>query len=241
MLVAGIIVAFIALGLVVGGGVLVWVHATQRDASGFYTFDARPFGSPGYAVTSEDLNLGEEPNAWFPSGLATVRIRAISDPDVFIGIAPRADVDRYLDGVAHSVVNEILGKPFRVTYRQVAGDATPAPPTEQTFWAASASGSGERTLTWELEQGAWVLVVMNADASQGVDARLAAGVKTGLLLPVGIGLLVFGLLVAGGAITLIVLSGRGRPPVSSVPTPERPDQVPPASMPVASPGPAEEE
>ncbi|MGZ8611986.1 MAG: hypothetical protein ACXWX0_06925 [Actinomycetota bacterium] len=226
MLVAGIIVGFIALGLVVGGSVLIWAHATQRDAEGFYDFDARPFGTPGYAVTSEDLNLGEKPNDWFPSGLATVRIRAGSDAEVFVGIAARTDVDRYLDGVAHSVVDEIQSKPFRVTYRQVAGDATPAPPTGQTFWAASTSGSGERTLTWELEQGAWVLVVMNADASQGIDVRLAAGVKTGLLLPIGLGLLVFGLLVAVGAITLIVLSTRGKPPASSTATPERPDQVP---------------
>jgi len=224
MLVAGIIVGFIALGLVVGGGVLIWAHATQRDAEGFYDFDARPFGAPGHAITSEDLNLGEKPNDWFPSGLATVRIRASSDADVFIGIAARTDVDRYLGGVAHSVVDEIQGKPFRVTFRQVAGEQTPAPPTEQTFWVASVSGSGEQTLTWELEKGAWVLVVMNADASQGIDVRLAAGVKTGLLLPIGLGLLVFGLLVAAGATTLIVLSTRGKPPASSLPTPDRPDQ-----------------
>ena len=226
MLVAGIIVGFIALGLVVGGGVLVWAHATQRDADGFYDFAARPFGAPGSAITSEDLDLGEEPNDWFPSGLATVRIRASSDADVFIGIAARSDVDRYLEGVPHSVVNAISGKPFRVTYRQVAGELAPAPPAEQAFWVASVSGSGEQTLTWELEEGAWVLVVMNADGSQGVDVRLAAGVKTGLLLPIGLGLLVFGLLVAAGAITLIVLSTRGKPPASAMPTPERPDQAP---------------
>ena len=225
MLVAGIIVGFIALGLVAGGGVLVWAHATQRDAEGFYTFDARPFGAPGYAVTSEDVNLGEKPSGWFPSGLATVRIRATSDADIFVGIARRTDVARYLEGVAHSVVNEIQGSPFRVTYRQVAGDATPAPPADETFWAASVSGSGEKPLTWDLEKGEWVLVVMNTDASQGVDVRLAAGVKTGLLLPIGIGLLVFGLLVSGGAITLIVLSTRGKPPASRMPIPERPDQV----------------
>jgi hypothetical protein len=226
MLVAGIIVGFIALGLVVGGSVLVWVHATQRDADGFYDFAARPFGAPGYAITSEDLDLGEEPNDWFPSGLATVRIRASSDADVFIGIAARGDVARYLEGVAHSVVNAISNEPFRVTYRQVSGELAPSPPAEQDSWVASVSGSGEQALTWELEEGAWVLVVMNADASQGVDVRLAAGVKTGLLLPIGLGLLVFGLLVAAGAITLIVLSTRGKPPTSAMPTPERPDQVP---------------
>lgn len=226
MLVAGIIVGLISLGLVVGGSVLVWAHATQRDADGFYDFAARPFGAPGHAITSEDLDLGEEPNDWFPSGLATVRIRASADADVFIGIAARGDVDRYLEGVAHSVVNTVSGTPFRVTYRQVAGELAPSPPAEQSFWVASVSGSGEQTLTWELEEGAWVLVVMNADASQGVDVRLAAGVKTGLLLPIGIGLLVFGLLVAAGAITLIVLSTRGKPRVPAIPTPERPDQVP---------------
>lgn len=224
MLVVGIIVGFIALGLLVGGGLLIWAH-THRDAQGYYTFDAHPYGAPGYAITSEELDLGAKPNDWFPSGIATLRFEVTSSSDVFVGVAPRADVETYLEGVAHNVIASIDATPFRVTYQQVDGTAVPAPPTEQDFWAASASGSGEQTLTWDLEKGSWTLVVMNADASQGVDVQVAMGVKSGLLLPIGIGILVLGLLAAAGATALIVFSSRGKRPASSLPPPERPDQV----------------
>jgi hypothetical protein len=225
MLVAGIIVGLIALGLVVGGGVLTWAH-THRDAEGYYTFDAHPYGTPGYAITSEELDLGARPNDWFPSGIATLRFDVTSSTDVFVGVAPRADVETYLEGVAHSVIASIDARPFRVTYRQVTGTAVPAPPTEQDFWAASVSGSGDQTLTWDLEKGSWTLVVMNADASRGVDVQVATGVKSGLLLPIGIGMIALGLLAAAGATALIVSSSRGKRPASSVPPPARPDQIP---------------
>jgi hypothetical protein len=157
--------------------------------------------------------------------VATLRFEVTSSTDVFVGIAPRADVDGYLEGVAHNVIASIDATPFQVTYRQVDGTAVPSPPTDQDFWAASASGSGERTLTWDLEKGSWTLVVMNADASQGVDVQVAMGVKSGLLLPIGIGILVLGLLAAAGATALIVFSSRGKRPASSLPPPGRPDQV----------------
>jgi hypothetical protein len=70
---------------------------------------------------------------------------------------------------------------------------------------------------------------MNTDASKGVDASLSVGVKTALLLPIGIALLVVGVLLAIGAIAMIVGAFRGRrrdrdasrfPPDA---TPARPD------------------
>ena len=229
LLVAGIIVGFVALGLVIGGGALVWAHTTQRDADGFYATEAEAFGAPGYALTSEEVDLGAEANGWFPSGIATVRIRATAPEGVFVGIASRADEEAYLAGVAHSVLADVRTDPFRATYEQVQGDAVPPPPEGQDIWVARVSGLGEQTLTWELEQGEWVLVVMNADGSAGVDARLAVGVKTELLLPIGIGLLVFGLLVGIGAIVMIVLSTRGKPRPLPPLTPGRPDLTSPSS------------
>jgi hypothetical protein len=56
---------------------------------------------------------------------------------------------------------------------------------------------------------------MAADASAGVAVDATAGVASSLLVPIGVGLLVFGLLALGGAVTLVVAAVAGaadRPP-----------------------------
>lgn len=227
MLIGGIVLGFIAVGLIAGGGWLMWAHSTQRDAQGYYTFDPEPFAAPGSAIVSEDVYLGA-PNDWFPEDLATVRIQASSDTETFIGIARTDDVDGYLQGVAHSVVTAVESDPFSVTYRVVPGDAAPEPPGDQTFWVASTTGAGRQSITWDLGGGSYTVVLMNADASQGIDVRLSAGVKSDVVLPIGIGALVVGLLLAASAIVLIVLSMRGRAPAAPGSTPTRPDQTPTA-------------
>jgi hypothetical protein len=79
-------------------------------------------------------------------------------------------------------------------------------PAGQEFWVASATGAGRQALTWDIQAGDWDVVVMNADASRGVTVDATAGIKTGLLLPIGIGLLAGGLATGGGAAVLIVVA-----------------------------------
>src|SRR4029453_11053818 len=95
--------------------------------------------------------------------LGTVRIRSESERPVFVGIARKADVADYLDGVEHAVVTEIGRDP---QYSNAEGGPPGGSPAAQTFWAASATGAGEQTLEWEPENGSWNAVVMNADASR---------------------------------------------------------------------------
>ena len=148
------------------------------------------------------------------------------DAETFIGIGPTDDVERYLQGVAHSVVRDVQDDPFNVDYRVLPGDTTPEPPGDQTFWVGTVAGPGEQTLTWDLGAGNYTVVLMNADASQGVDAQLSAGVKVDAVLPIMIGMLVIGLLLGASAVVLIVLSTRGRTPATPMPPPTRPDQTP---------------
>lgn len=70
------------------------------------------------------------------------------------------------------------------------------------------AGAGPQTLIWNIEPGDWDVVVMNADASRGVSADIAASVKTGLLLPIGIGLLAAGLAAGATAAVLILVALR---------------------------------
>ena len=222
LLIIGIVAAFFAVVFLATGGALVWAQTTQRDADGYYSTSAEHLTSPSYALTSGALDLGSQPGDWLPSDLATLRIQAQPPTGLFIGIGPSADVRRYLRGVAWTQVTDVRFDPFRVSYRQVDGSGSPEPPGQQDFWAVS-STNGE--ITWDVRSGAWSIVVMNADGSKGVDADLSVGVKTGLLLPAGIVLLVLGVLFSAGAIALIIASRRRKAPDTLPPgaTPARPD------------------
>ena len=85
-------------------------------------------------------------------------------------VARTADVTRYLSKAGHELVTDLDYSPFSADYRRLGGDGKPAPPAEQRFWEASAHGSGRQTVTWDVDDGVPSIVVMNADASRGVDA-----------------------------------------------------------------------
>ena len=156
-------------------------------------------------------------DSWF--GKVRIRGESPGAKTLFIGIGPEAAVAKYLGTVAHANVEDIDFDPFRVTYLPVTGGAPQGPPTEQRFWAASASGVGTQTLTWKVRDGDWSVVLMNADGSRGVAADIDLGAKLSFLLWVAIGLLIGGVLVVGGSTALIVLAARTRQPPPAPPVP----------------------
>jgi hypothetical protein len=133
--------------------------------------------SAGRAIVSGALDADGIPN-WL---VAKARIVASADGGrpLFVGVARRADVDRYLAGVARTTVEDVDFSPFAVTSASVTGDAVPAPPATQTFWVRSGVGRGEQTVSWNLRDGSWRVVVMNADASRkvAVDAKAGATIR----------------------------------------------------------------
>ncbi len=213
LLVAGILGVLIALGLLTGGSLLLWADRTQRDDEGYLTTRSERFESSGYAVTSESIDADMEgPDRLLSEDvLGKVRLRAESaeGDEIFVGVGPTSDVDAYLNGVAHDEVADLNFDPFSVDYRRTEGDAQPPPPTDEDFWVASAGGPGEQTLIWEVEEGEWSAVVMNADGSEGVAADVSAGAEANFILWVWIGLLVVGMLVLIGSSTLVYLAARG--------------------------------
>ena len=206
-----------------GGGFLLWADRTQRD-DGYLTTPTERFATPTYALTRTRLEVDTDGSGWVlnESWFGKVRIRGESSGDktLFIGIGPQAEVARYLGTVAHANVQDIDFDPFRATYLSVSGGAPQAPPTEQSFWAASASGVGTQTLTWKVREGDWSVVLMNADGSRGVTADIDLGAKLSFLLWVAIGLLIGGVLVVGGSTALVVLAARKprAPPVPPAPS-----------------------
>ena len=207
-LVLGSLAALLALGLGAGGVGLVSFHATQRDG-GFYTTSSERFETPTYALTSERIDLGAGDVPFDPVDGVQISARSTDGRPVFVGIGRSVDVTRYLAGVARDELTDVDYAPFRASLERHRGERAPAPPAAQPFWAASASGPGRQAATFDPDGGEWDVVVMNADASRGVSVDASVGLETGLVLPLGIGLLVGSLFSAAIAVVLFVVGLRG--------------------------------
>jgi hypothetical protein len=222
LIVLGSIGVLFGLALLAGGGFLLWADRTQRE-DGYLTTPTERFATPTYALTRTRLEVDTDGagsvlnDSWF--GKVRIRGESPGAKTLFMGIGPEAAVAKYLGTVAHANVEDIEFDPFRVTYLPVTGGAPQGPPTDQRFWAASASGVGTQTLTWKVRDGDWSVVLMNADGSRGVAADIDFGAKLSFLLWVALGLLVGGVLVVGGSTALIVLAARTRQPPPSPPVP----------------------
>ncbi|WP_380166260.1 DUF4389 domain-containing protein [Jannaschia sp. R86511] len=161
-----------------------------------------------------ELELGADPSAWLPDRWEELRLEVTSTDDnpVFVGIAPRADVDAWLSGVAHDRVRT-TGLNDAVLYDRIDGGPDAGAPTEQTFWVASSAGTGPQDVVWGLEAGEWVAVVAATDGTPGVSADVSVAARAPVVawgsaaaLAVGIPLLLGGLLL----LVLGVIAGRRR-------------------------------
>ena len=239
LIVLGCIGALLGLALLAGGGYLLWADQTQRD-DGYLTTPTERFATPTYALTRTRLGADNDPGwllneNWF--GKIRIRGESSGGKTLFIGIGPEAAVARYLGRVAHASVQDVDFDPFRVTYRSVPGGSPEARPTEQSFWAASASGVGTQTLTWKVRDGDWAVVLMNADGSRGVAASIDLGAKMSFLLWVAIGSILGGLFLTGTSTALVILAAR-RPRIQqSPPAPADPAAEPPERSPEEPPPP----
>jgi hypothetical protein len=211
-LAVGGLLLVLALPLVLAGSALLWFNTAERDDDGWFRSDTFALETETYALTSErlDLHTGVRGRDLTPFDIGTVEVTAESTDGaaVFVGVAPRDDVDAYLAGVAHAEVIDIARDPADAEYATVTGERRPRPPGDETFWAASASGPGRQRATWDIDDGKWAVVVMDPSAGRGVAVDVSAGLHTDVLLPIGVALLgLGGLLALGGG--LLVASGVG--------------------------------
>ena len=212
-LVVGCVMLIPALGMFIGGAALTIAYATQRDDDGYFDVTIESLRSSTVAITGEDVRFTADPGSpdWVIDAIdLDVRLSATSlDPDraIFIGIARQADLDAYLDGVAHDRVLRLDdGGP---AYRRANGTDDVAPPRDETFWVASSTGTGQQELIWEATSGRWAAVLMNADGSADVAATLTVGARSDLVLPVAIALTGFGLVFLIASVVLIVVGASG--------------------------------
>ncbi len=213
--VASSLAAVVGLVLLVGGVGVALASAVLHDDDGYYTTTPATWSSQGYAVRSEEVRMHGPMSTTMPRRmLGRLRFTAESRTGgpVFVGLAHAADVDGYLHGVPHAMMHDPWGDdPGRSD--AIPGTSRLGPPTAQSFWVASSSGPGSRTIAWDPRGGDWTLVVMNPDGSAPVAVDVSVGARLPFLHPLAVGLLSAGavVLVAAGA-GLWLAVPRSRPP-----------------------------
>ena len=203
--IAATLLALLALGCIAASAAGLYARYGSSE-KGWLSSGTHRYATSGRAIVSGSLDADGIPD-WL---VAKLRVAASSDRPLFIGVAHKADVDRYLTGVAYSTLEDVNFSPFDATYSSTGGTIVPARPATQTFWASRQVGTGTHAVTWKIRNGHWRVVVMNADASPGVVADAKVGTWFRGELPVALSLLGLGLVLGAVAIALVVSGERRR-------------------------------
>jgi hypothetical protein len=229
-LVFGSLLALVSLGFFAAGAAGLWAN-DQKDDQGYVSTRTERFHTHTAALRTEnlDVDLGGTGTVLGSDLYGKVRLRVTprAAKDVFVGIARTDDATRYLRGTAHATVTDLDYDPFRADYATTGGARRAAPPATQRIWAAQAQGRGAQTLTWEVADGDWSVVVMNADGSPGVDAGVRAGANVPFLDEVAWGA------IGAGAVFLLVSVALLYAGTRTPPRP-RPDTAAPGPLPAAA-------
>jgi hypothetical protein len=214
IVILGALLSVVGFGATVGGGALMFGHLALRDDAGYYNSPTQRLETSTAALmTTADISA--QPGDWSldePLGTLRVRANSVDETPLFVGVAPAKDVEAWLAGADYERITAVRAWPFRVDTELLFGADRVTAPGAERFWVASASGVGPQTLTWPIERGDWAVVLMNADGQTGIAADVSAGVETGLMLPVGLVLTGFGvLLLLVGLVVMLVAVGRYQP------------------------------
>jgi len=200
-------VALIGLGLAISGGAILAVFGSDGTVtSGYHQLDTR---SSALVSSVADIEGMDE----FADALGEPELRlslrtSRSGRGAFVGVGRAADAERYLAGAPIEEIGDIGVEPFELEDRTLRrGTRRPAPPTTRTFWVAEGSGRDAAEMRWNVSDGDYRLVVMNADASRGVDVEGSVGVEIPHIPTLGWILLGIGVVLLVGGAAGIILTG----------------------------------
>lgn len=207
-LVGGSIAAFVAFVLIATAAALFWAGSYKTDDDGYYTSASHTYSTPTRALTTENVDIDTGVPSWLGASDRLGRIRI--DPKgagAFVGVGPTSDVNAYLDQVGHDEITDLEFDPFSLDTARRAGEARPAMPAAQTFWAATSTQG--RELEWKVRKGDWTVVMMNADGSPGVSVDATAGAKVPLVRSLAWGFAIPGAVLAALSLVLVTIGARG--------------------------------
>ena len=224
LLIFGILFILGAILAMLAGGGVIWASQYHKDSEGFHVTSPMQVKSVSYAVTSDTIEIdrgASEALNWL--GMDKVKVVAENDdPDqpVFVGIADSRDVYAYLSGVKHDEITSVEVFNSRFDYRRQPGNTQPETPGPQDFWLEEAEGTGAQEIAFDLAEGEYTIVAMNADASEGIEMEAVFGIKSsGVIVLVGVVFLVIAVMLLAGGIIMVVFGARS-------PRPKAPPAIP---------------
>ena len=206
MIGGGILATFGSVLALGGGGILAIGGSDGKFSSGH-----RDVSTPTSALVSEVAKINGTAEVADVLGHPKVKIAADSvrgDKNVFVGVGPKAQVDRYLAGASIDKVNDFEVDPWSLDKTRREGTTKPKPPSTQSFWVAKSSGSSA-AIDWKVRDGNYRVVVMNADGSRGVATQSQFEVEVPHLSTIALVMLIVGLVTVGGGIAMMVPALRG--------------------------------
>ena len=230
LIVFGILSALVALALVAGGILLISIVGSD----GWIRSGDNRVQTATYAFLSQPHELAEEGEDVNFFGDRELELSAESrDPDeeIFIGVGPTDAVEEFLDGVDVDVVVDVDYPPLTFDTQRVDGSHRPRLPERQEFWTDSIAGPGKQTLDFDLPDGSFRVVMMNASGTQGVDVDASLGVRAPFVKEAGIIMVVVGGFFLLVGIFLLIFAARTR----VEPSPPLPDSQPVPPAPPAAP------
>lgn len=211
LLVSAALASVAAVGALGLGAFALWGES-EKDERGYLSTDSQSFAAGTHAIATEnlDIDLDGAEELVDSTGLGDIRldVESQSGKPLFVGIARTDQVSSYLSNVSHTTLTDVDYDPFEAFYSRQAGERSPTAPGGERIWTASAQGAGPQTLTWEVEDGDWSIVIMNADGSPGVQADISAGAKLPYLTEIGWSGLGGGAILLLTAATLVVFAVR---------------------------------
>ncbi|WP_239561412.1 hypothetical protein [Micromonospora luteifusca] len=235
--IVGVLLLVVGIPALLAGGAL-WLVTRHADPDGAFAARFETIRTPGHAVVVTDLDrLLRQAAPFTRTGQTLLRLDArTADGPAFLGLAPTAEVRRWLESVPHASVRRVTLAQGPLPVRldpagpTAGGPADPAgspagavplSPLGRASWLRQGIGS----LEWSADDLAgepMSLVVMRPDGGADLTLDLRAEVQAGWTGPATWGLLATGVLLVVCALLLLLRPLRPREVIFVV----EPDQVP---------------
>jgi hypothetical protein len=203
--VLGAVLGLLGLGVLAAGTILLAMFGTDGRTS-------VPIGAvsapQGRAVVVTDFEISSSTPVPVDSSWFALQLQVTGGPH-FVGVAPKTDSLRYLQGVPYDLVTGFDSSRGVVSATTIPGDRRPEPAVDQGFWADQQSGD-DVVVDWPVSDADTTLVIMNENGSRGVAGDVTVLLTIAWAGAVGIGAAAAGLVLMIVAVILLVMAMRSR-------------------------------